>query len=190
MEVILISGKAREGKDSFGNALDKAFREAGKRVLVIHYADFLKFFCNRCLGWVMGDKSAQGRHILQHTGTEVFRNNYPDCWVDIMVGFLRGCYSEYDYVIIPDARFPNEIESLKAANRKFNFATRISAIRVVRPNFVSDLTPEQKQHPSEIALDNYPFRHYYYNNKNTLQELEKDGKEWAKAYLTDTLLGD
>ena len=56
-----------------------------------------------------------------------------------------------DCVIIPDTRFPNEIEQMKEAG--FNVLT----LRVQRTNFETPLTEEQQKHPSEVALDKYKF---------------------------------
>lgn len=187
MQVILISGKAQSGKDTFGKALQLAFQNEGKRVLIIHYADFLKFFCRQYLGW-NGLKDEFGRKLLQYEGTDVFRKNYPNCWVDIMVGLLRGCQSEYDFVLIPDVRFPNEVDDLIEYNNALckddaEFATDIWAIRVERPNYDNGLTEEQKAHSSETALDDYPFEHYYLNMKDTLLEVEEDAVEWVEVIL-------
>lgn len=183
MKIILISGKARSGKDTFGKALQLEFEKHGKRVLNIHYADFLKFFCKEYLGWD-GRKDVQGRQILQRIGTDVVRNNYADAWVDIMIALLRGMNTEYDYVLIPDTRFPNEIDSVKAANKEYKFADEVWALRVERPGFDNDLTVEQKAHPSETALDDYEFGHYYLNTK-TFEELQLDAADWVKAILEE-----
>ena len=61
--------------------------------------------------------------------------------------------------MIPDCRFPNEVEVMKS-----NFDT--IHIRVVRPNFDSPLSDEQKKHPSETALDNYPYDELITNDSN------------------------
>jgi hypothetical protein len=54
----------------------------------------------------------------------------------------------YDFVIIPDTRFPNEIDRIADAGF---LATHV---RIIRTDFESQLTEEQKNHPSETALDN------------------------------------
>ena len=54
---------------------------------------------------------------------------------------------EWDFVIIPDCRFPNEINIMKA-----NFDS--IHLRVKRYNFESPLSEEQQNHISETALDN------------------------------------
>ena len=45
MRIVLISGKARSGKDVSAKIIKEYLLKAGKRVLITHYADFLKEFC-------------------------------------------------------------------------------------------------------------------------------------------------
>ena len=71
----------------------------------------------------------------------------------------------WDDVIIPDTRFPNEVERI---SEKFDSIH----IRVVRENFVSPLTPEQQMHPSETALDNCDPDVLIYND-GSIQELKE-----------------
>lgn len=184
MKVICISGKAQSGKDTFAAALAEGFKKRDKRVLTVHFADFLKFFCKQYLGW-NGEKDEYGRALLQRMGTDVFRKNYHDCWVDIMIGLLRGCKSEYDYVLIPDTRFPNEIDKLVAfAKRKGDFAEGVTAIRIERPDFDNGLTTAQKSHPSETSLDDYPFPHHYCNIGG-VSMLKREADQWAEYIIND-----
>ena len=62
MKVILISGKAQNGKDTVAGSLHKALVNDGKRVLVTHYADLLKYICRNYFGWD-GNKDEKGRQI-------------------------------------------------------------------------------------------------------------------------------
>jgi hypothetical protein len=59
---------------------------------------------------------------------------------------------EWDFVIIPDCRYPIELETMEE-----NFETVL--LRVERPGFDNGLTDEQKNHPSETAIDKE--EHYY-----------------------------
>ena len=147
--VILICGKARSGKDLFAQCLWSEMINDGQRPLILHYADILKYFCKQYLGW-NGEKDEAGRTLLQHFGTEVVRNNSENCWVNIVKELVKGVHTEYDYVLIPDTRFPNETDW---SDTEFEFRT----IRVTRPNVDKNmqLTAEQQQHASEIALDNF-----------------------------------
>lgn len=164
MKVILISGKGMAGKDSTANILKEYYEKQGKKVLITHYADLLKYICKTYFGW-NGKKDEFGRGLLQRIGTDEIRKIYPDYWVRFVYEMLSFFNNEWDYVLIPDCRFPNEIVYFK--NGSFDTTT----IRVNRLNFISLLTPEQRQHPSEIALDNYTFD-YIINSESGLDKLK------------------
>ncbi len=147
MKVILISGKAQHGKDTSAIYLKEVLELEGKRVLITHYGDLVKFICEKYFGWD-GQKDERGRTLLQFVGTDIVRKQKPDFWVDFVCDVLQLFYDQWDRVIIPDCRFPNEIECF--ADKGFD----VMHVRVIRPNFDNGLTPEQQQHLSETALDN------------------------------------
>lgn len=151
MKVICISGLARAGKDTLASMLKDELEKNGNRVLITHFADLLKFIAKEFFKW-NGEKDSEGRRLLQYIGTDVIRKDKPDYWVDFIIEILKW-FPEWDYVLIPDCRFPNECENFK--ENSFNTIT----IRVERPGFQSSLTEEQKRHPSETALDNYDFNY-------------------------------
>jgi hypothetical protein len=160
MKVILISGKAQSGKDTTAKQMREILTKDGHRVLVTHYADLLKYICKNYFNWD-GQKDEQGRRMLQYVGTDVIRKQNPTLWVDFVSMILRYFHENWEYVIIPDCRFPNEVEVMKS-----NFDA--IHVRVVRPNFDGPLNDEQKKHPSETALDNYPYDELITNNSNVL----------------------
>ena len=47
MEVITISGHALHGKDSAAIIIKNHLEKKNKKVLIIHYADYLKFICEK-----------------------------------------------------------------------------------------------------------------------------------------------
>lgn len=177
MKVILISGKAQHGKDTTAAMIKHHLVNDGYRVLITHYGDLVKYICKEFFDWD-GEKDERGRHLLQTVGTDVVRKRYPDFWVDFISKTLSCFPNEWDYVIIPDCRFPNEI------NRIIDMGFDATHLRVVRDNFESPLTPEQLQHPSETALDDVR-PDYYIPNAGTLKCLEQTIKEWIKENLYD-----
>jgi len=171
MKVICISGKAQNGKDTTAGILKEMLEADGNRVLIAHYGDLLKYVCRTFFGWD-GNKDEKGRHILQYVGTDVIRAQNSSYWVDFIIGILKMFRDEWDYVLIPDCRFPNELDCMKEAG--FD-ATHI---RIVRQNFISPLTPEQQAHPSETALDNVKPDTYIYNN-GTIDDLRAALSSWV-----------
>ncbi len=149
MKVVCLSGKAQHGKDSFANAISDQLSKKGQRVLIYHHADYLKYLCKQYFGWD-GAKDDKGRTILQHIGTDIVRTKKPTFWVDTAIAFFELFQDDYDYVLIADCRFQDEVDSYKPI-----FHT--TSLRIHRPDFDNGLTPEQKSHASETALDNYSF---------------------------------
>ena len=170
-KVICISGKAQHGKDTTANMLKAGFEGRNNKVLIFHYADLLKYFCREYFGW-NGEKDDVGRTLLQHVGTDVVRAKEPNYWVNFAKDFLKLFEDEWDYVLIPDCRFPNEIEVMK---ENFNAIH----VRVVRTNFISPLSEEQKHHISETALDEYAYD-YVINNDSTKNNLGNELLEFIK----------
>lgn len=162
MNVILISGKAQHGKDTSASMLKKMLEADGFRVLIAHYGDLVKYICTQFFGWD-GQKDTAGRRLLQYVGTDLVRARNQNYWTDFLVGALKMFDGEWDYVLIPDCRFPNEIQCMKDAG----FHT--THVRVVRPGFQSPLTPEQQAHPSETALDDVVADYYVSNDGDFLQ---------------------
>ncbi len=146
MKVICISGKAGHGKDTAAALMEEELEAEGYRVLIAHYADLVKYICSTFVDW-NGVKDEAGRHILQYVGTDAVRARNPDFWVNFIADILSFFPDEWDWVLIPDARFPNEIEVLK--ERGFD----VTHVRIVRTDFLSSLTEEQQSHLSETALD-------------------------------------
>lgn len=146
MRVICITGKAGHGKDTYAGFLKEELERSGKRVLVTHYADLVKYICHAFCGW-NGEKDEKGRTLLQKVGTDIFRKKNPDYWVDFILDVLDAFPDKWDFVLIPDVRFPNEY--LGPMKRGFN----TMLIRVSRPNASSALNETQKNHASETAMD-------------------------------------
>lgn len=171
-KVVCISGKAEHGKDTFAGLLAETLKKQGKRVLIAHYADLVKYVCKTFFAW-NGEKDEEGRRLLQYVGTDVVRAQSPDYWVNFIVGILTMFKNQWDYVLIPDTRFPNECELMN----HYGFDTAV--VRVVRPNHQSRLTAEQLAHPSETALDDYKFDYVVKNT--TMWMLEAQAGELAEA---------
>ena len=153
MQIILISGKAEHGKSTVALMVKDILESKGKKVLKIAYGDLVKYLCGKYFGWD-GQKDEKGRGILQRIGTNVIREKNPNYWVDFVKDFAKLFENEYDYAIVDDSRFKNELEQWD----KNGWNTFI--VRVEREGHVSSLTEAQLQHPSETSLDDYNFDYY------------------------------
>ena len=161
-KIVLISGHARSGKDYIAKKLKNyIINEQHKTCLIVHYADALKDFLRINFNY-KDIKDQHERKMLQTVGTDIGRKNYEDTWVDIVIALIKGVGCEYDYILIPDARFPNEIQKIENTFGK----DKIKTIRVSRAGEKSDLTDKQKHHQSETALDNWKFDIIVYNSED------------------------
>lgn len=172
MKVILISGKATCGKDTFASILENELTLQNKKVLICHFADLVKYVATKFFNW-NGEKDEYGRTLLQHIGTENIRSVYPNFWVDFIVDILKVYNGSWDYVLIPDTRFPNEVDI--PVSRGLDAVS----VRVERPNHTSGLTEEQLNHQSEIALDNYIFD-YTIINDGSIEDLRNNTKSFIE----------
>ena len=82
------------------------------------------------------------REFMQHFGTDIMREMYPDIWVDNTIKKILAEGSEL--AVIPDVRFPNEVEAVLA-----NGGEVIRLSRVY----------ETDGHESETCLDPKSFDH-------------------------------
>lgn len=159
-KIILISGKAENGKTTAAEILRDKLKSLGYRVEITRYAYYLKDLATRYCGWD-GKKSAQGRELLQQLGTNIIREklNKPNFHVGRICEDIEICQNYVDYVIIDDARFPNEIYYPKAMFGDSVVSVRVNRLQPGTNNepYNSSLTDEQKQHISEVALDNFRF---------------------------------
>ena len=59
MKVVCISGKAQHGKDTMASMIKECLEDYGKHVVIVHYADLLKYICRTFFGWD-GNKDENG----------------------------------------------------------------------------------------------------------------------------------
>jgi hypothetical protein len=149
-QIFLISGKAQHGKDSTAKILQQKVHGTS---LIIHNADFLKYIASNYMGW-KGGKSEPERTLLQWLGTEKVRIGMqkPLFWVETSCNIIKILEDKYDYFMIPDTRFKNEIFYPQAI-----FPDMVTTLRVNRLNFDNGLTEAQKNHISETELDYFNF---------------------------------
>ena len=97
------------------------------------------------------------RQFLQILGTECMRDLIHDeIWILPVKKFIRETYTSnrFNGVVITDARFPNEIESLKAFMKQFYPDDRYEflSINVIRPSVEAS-----DGHASETSMRGYNF---------------------------------
>lgn len=174
MTVCCISAKAQHGKDTAASIIKEHLESLGNNVLIIHYADLVKFVCTKFFNWD-GKKDEAGRSLLQYVGTDKIGARYPSYWVNFIVSVLKVFNDVWDYVLIPDCRYPIEVSRMEE-----HFTTVV--LRVERPNFDNGLTLEQKQHVSETSMDEYFFDAVIYNDTD-LESFKEKLIEFTNDFL-------
>jgi len=170
MKVIMISGKSGHGKDAFSNAFEQYGKEKGNKIIVIHFADLVKYYAKQYYNW-NGEKDNDGRHLLQYIGTTLMRGYRSKYWAQIVAEFLAAASKDFDIALIPDWRFANEFYTVSEYNPE------TYTIRVERHDEEGNLyknpnmTEEQLNHISETELDHFPFD-WKVINQDTLELLE------------------
>lgn len=177
MKVVAISGLARHGKDTTALMLRDELERMGNRVLITHYGDLLKYICTEFFDW-NGKKDKYGRELLQYVGTDIVREFNPNYWVNFITDMIKMFGDKWDYVLIPDARFPNEIFGLK------DIADEVIHIRINRPNMESGLTDTQLKHKSETALASVK-ADFYICNDGTLDDLKLKIHNWTEENIVN-----
>ena len=170
---IILSGKSGSGKDMMAQFMKEELAKHGKKALVIHFADAVKWFCRDFLDWD-GKKDEAGRTLLQTVGTDIVRAKHPNFWTGIVVGLIQAfeLTNDFDVAIIPDARFPNEV-NISLENLKNSVCVRIERKNADGTPWINPiLTEMQRTHPSETSLDIFGFDYIVHNDEglDTLRE--------------------
>jgi hypothetical protein len=157
IQVIGLSGKAGSGKDYIAaNILTKHYGYVPFS-LAWHIKTSLigKSACT--YEEAFRTKPPRVRHLLQQEGTESGRDIYgEDIWLHTAYAWMQLIYEQWGIVrfVIPDVRFPNEVEYIQRNGGK--------VLRVIAPQRVADspLSMEARLHRSETALDDYPLDNF------------------------------
>jgi hypothetical protein len=163
---IILSGKSGSGKDKVATFMKEELAKHGKKTLIIHFADALKWILRDYFDWD-GKKDEVGRTLLQQVGTNIVRATHPGYWTGIVVGLIQALepYSNFDVAIIPDARFENEV-NIALENLKNCVSVRIERKNSDGTPWVNPaLTEDQLKHPSETSLDKFAFDYVIHNDE-------------------------
>lgn len=172
MQVIGFTAKVGGGKDTAGMLITQALEEKGYRVTKLSFAKPLKDVCTMMFGWDRerlehdfdykeGDTLDDGspdpactalgmtrRVVMQKLGTEAMRNGlHSDIWIiALKLAIQRGEYDDYDYGLLTDCRFLNELQFVRDLDG--------TLIRVEREGEQSTLT-DKTQHASELEWESW-----------------------------------
>lgn len=158
--IILIAGKARSGKGTIAKHLEQIYLKQNKKVVISPYTKYLKQYIEEITKRKIDDEN-KPRDLLQQISSKLIKGilNKQDFFIDRQIEDIE-IYSYFmEVIIIPDVRFPREIEEIK------NRFPNVISIGVNRVNYTSDLTLEQKQDITETSLDHYHEYDFEIENK-------------------------
>ncbi len=158
--IILIGGKARSGKSTIAHYMEEKFKEMGLSVVYSPYTKYLKDYIENITDEKYTDQD-KPRELLQKISSELIKKklNNSDFFINRQIEDLEFYSYFKDIILVPDVRFPKEIEVIK---EKFK---NVVSVGVLRYDYLSDLTDEQMKDISEISLDGYQEYDYVINNR-------------------------
>lgn len=166
MKVIVISGKARAGKDTTMMFMKEIFEKYGKDVINLQYSSSIKEYAKKISDWD-GSEDTKPRELLQALGTEIIREKIDEeFFIKRMIQDVQVYCYFYDIVIISDARLKLEIERIRET---FN---DVISVNIERPLFDNNLNVNEKSHRTEVDLDNYSGYDYVLINDGSLDDLK------------------
>lgn len=172
MQVILIGGKARSGKDTLADFLTENLEKQGKKVCKIQVGQYIKYYAMKYFGW-NGEEETKPRDLLIELGTEIIRKKIdPDFHIDRLIQDIKVLSYFYDTFVVSDIRFPVEIEKPK---KEFDNVTTIKMIRNS-----DELNDAQKSHVTETGLDDFNSFDYVIENEGSLEELKEKAMKIVK----------
>lgn len=147
-KIILITGKARHGKDTFATYLRSALNDMGKSVLRTAFADRVKDIAKDEYNW-NGKKDYYGRNLLQLVGDGFRHIHGENYWIKEVENKI---IDSDDAVIISDCRYINETNYFE----KNDYDQYIIKVKRFNPDgtlFDNGLSEGQKEHPSEKEIN-------------------------------------
>ncbi len=160
MKIFVIGGKAKTGKNTFGEYLKEELKDYGYKPCVMRITAPLYEYAKKYFAWD-GNESTKPREFLQKMGIEVIKEKLGK--KDFLIKRLEEdieILSEYfDAFIITDARLISEFEELK---KKYD---DVISIKLERHNYDDLLTDEEREHVTEKELDEYDDFDYIIENR-------------------------
>lgn len=161
VKIFVLSGKARSGKDYTFSMIKDFYKD--KKVIGLSFAYYIKDYAMRVSDWD-GSEETKPRELLQSIGIELVRTHIdPKLFIRRLLEDILVFSYFYDIIVVTDARLVDEVEALKE-----KFPESIS-IRLNR-NIENGLNTSEKQHMTEVDLDNYDKFDYVVDSDEHLKE--------------------
>lgn len=167
-KLFIISGKARHGKTTLANMIKEYYKEKSEDSIITSYAKYIKMYAREITDWD-GNEETKPRELLQALGILIRTHlNIPNILIDRIREDIKLYEIFFKYIIIDDARLPEEIDYFKRI-----YPNNVVTIHIERPNYINDLSEEENMHYTEQMLDNYADYDYTIINDGTLDNLKE-----------------
>ena len=161
--IYLFTGKAQSGKNYIARELNKALTSEHKTVLELSFAYKLKSFISTLFDmpieevdkWKLNEQpfTANGttmREVLQRFGTDIIRKHVDkDYWIKFVA--TRIVNTDYNYYLITDYRFPNELDVIDYIKLYDLYNLTDYNVKVVK--VINNSTIKSSKHESELLTD-------------------------------------
>ena len=171
MKIFVIGGRAKSGKNTFGEMLREELKDYGYRPCVMHITEPLYSYARTYFDW-NGNEEDKPREFLQKMGIEIIRDKLgkKDFLLNRLYEDIEILSNFFDAFIITDARMIHEFESLK---EKYD---DVVTIKLERKEYDNQLTEEEAEHVTEKEVDVYDDYDYIIQNRS-LEDLKASALE-------------
>lgn len=164
----ILSGKAGNGKNKVASYIEEIYKEKNIKVINLAYAAYLKGYAKNILNWD-GNEQTKPREFLQQIGVELIKTKINSMMlVNRLIEDAKVYSYFYDVITISDARFPEEIETIK------KLFDKVTVIHIHGLEGNNKLTIDERNHATEVALDEYTDYDYEIDNSGTLDKLKEN----------------
>ena len=160
MKLYLICGKARAGKDTFAKLIKQEEEKNNNKVCILKLTAPLYSWAEDYFNYDK-EKDKKPRELLQTLGYDILQLKLKkkDFLLDYLITTIEVLDNYYDVGLITDGRLVHEIEVLK---EKY---PNIKTILLTNKKD-NKLTNKEKNHQTEIDLDDYKDFDYIVENKD------------------------
>lgn len=160
MKLYLICGKARAGKDTFAKLIKQEEEKDNNKVCILKLTAPLYSWAEDYFNYDK-EKDEKPRELLQTLGYDILQLKLKkkDFLLDYLITTIEVLDNYYDVGLITDGRLVHEIEVLK---EKY---PNIKTILLTNKKD-NKLTNKEKNHQTEIDLDDYKDFDYIVENKD------------------------
>lgn len=171
MRIYIIGGKAKSGKNTFGDFLKEELKEYNYKPCTIRITEPLYNYARRYFNWDENNDE-KPREFLQQMGIEIIKEKLgkKDFLLNRLYEDIEILSNFFDTFIITDARLVKEFNNIK------NKYGDVITIKIDRKDFDNELKPNEKNHITEKDLDNYNEFDYIIENKG-IDELKNKALE-------------